>query len=428
MTHTTLALLGGQPVIDRPLTPYRSIGIEEEQAAAAVVRSGVLSAFVGSPGDGFLGGPRVLEFEAAWAEHFGVRHAITVNSWASGLVAAVAALGLEPGDEVITSPWTMSATAAAILHNNAIPVFADIEPDYFCLDPVAVEAAITPRTRAILAVDIFGQSADIPALQSIADAHGLRLLTDTAQAPGSTQDGRFTGTSADIGGFSLNYHKHIHTGEGGVLVTDDDDFALRLRLIRNHGENAVEAYGVDDISGLLGYNIRLGEIEAAIGLEQLRKLPQLVRSRQVAAARIRAGLEGLEGLTVAPVRPGGTHVYYVLGLTLDESAEVPREVLVRALSAEGVTGAFGGYTCLHRAPMYQRRQVFGHGGFPWSLQDPQHRTSYADGICPVGERLHDATFMGLEMCAHDLPAADTDLIVAAFTKVWSQRDALRDHA
>jgi dTDP-4-amino-4,6-dideoxygalactose transaminase len=428
LAHQALALHGGEPTITEPLAPYRSLGLEEEEAVLAVVRSGVLSAFVGAPGDGFLGGPMVREFEEVWAKHFGVKHAVTVNSWTSGLIAAVSALGLEPGDEVITSPWTMSATAAAILHSNAIPVFADIEPEYFCLDPVAVEASITARTKAIIAVDIFGQSADLPALREIASRRGLRLLTDTAQAPGSRQDGQFTGTLADIGGYSLNYHKHIHTGEGGVLVTNDDALAIRLRLIRNHGENAVSAYGLDDIAGLVGFNFRLGEIEAAIGIQQLRKLPQLVESRQTAVTRLRSGLEQLGGLHLPKVRPGGTHVYYVFGMTLDPAIGVPRALLVRALEAEGVPALAAGYTCLHRTPVFTRRQAYGHGGFPWTLQSPGTETSYKDGICPVAETLHDETFLGMEMCAHEYSSHDIDLIVAAFRKVWSHRGDLLSHA
>ena len=223
-----LALLGGTPVIDAPLAPFRSVGEEEAQAAAQVVRGGVLSAYIGAAGEAFMGGPAVRAFEAKAAAYFGAKHAVAVNSWTSGLIAAVAALGLEPGDEVITTPWTMAATATAILHNNAIPIFADIDPQTFNIDPAAVERLVTPRTRAILAADIFGLSADMRALRVIADRHGLKLLTDTAQSPGARYGSGFAGLFADIGGFSLNYHKHIHCGEGGILVTDDDRLAARL--------------------------------------------------------------------------------------------------------------------------------------------------------------------------------------------------------
>lgn len=268
-----LALLGGEPLIGTPLTLLKAMGEEEVEAAAAVVRSGVLSAFIGAPGEFFLGGPQVRAFERKAADYFGVKHAITVNSWTSGLIAAVGAIGIEPGDEIITTPWTMSATAMAILHWNALPVFADIDPETFNIDPVKVEALIGPRTRAILAVDIFGQSADMAALRAIADRHGLKLLGDTAQAPGSLIDGKFTGTLADIGGFSLNYHKHIHCGEGGILVTDDDRLAERLCLIRNHAESVIKSDVPSDLANMIGYNFRMGSTPMSTRSPRMTAMP-----------------------------------------------------------------------------------------------------------------------------------------------------------
>ena len=226
-----LALFGGPKTIVQSFRPYNPIGVEEVDAAKQVIESGVLSQFLACWHDDFYGGPKVREFENAWASYFGVKHAVTVNSWTSGLIAAVGAIGIEPGDEVIVSPWTMSASATAILQWNAIPVFADIEPNTFCLDPVSVEDNITSRTKAIMAVDIFGHSADMDYLNRIADKYNLKVISDTAQSPGALYKGRHAGTLADIGGFSLNYHKHIHTGEGGVLVTDDSNLAERLQLI-----------------------------------------------------------------------------------------------------------------------------------------------------------------------------------------------------
>lgn len=171
-----LALLGGPKLIQEGFRRYNPIGAEEVEAAKQVVESGVLSQFLGVWHEDFFGGPKVREFERQCAEYFGVKHAVTVNSATSGLIAAVGAVGVEPGDEVIVSPWTMCASATAILHWNAIPVFADIEQDTFNLDPASVEAYITPQTKAIMAVDIFGQSADMEALMAIAARHGLLSL------------------------------------------------------------------------------------------------------------------------------------------------------------------------------------------------------------------------------------------------------------
>jgi len=423
---STLALFGGPKSIDRVFTRYNPIGAEEVAAARGVVESGVLSQFIGDWDPDFFGGPKVQEFERKCEAYFGVKHAITVNSWTSGLIAAVGAAGIEPGDEVIVPPFTMCASATAILHWNAIPVFADIEPETFCLDPKSVEANITPYTKAIMAVDIFGHPADTDALMEIAQRHGLKVITDTAQAPGAIYRNKFAGTRTHIGGFSLNYHKHIHTGEGGILVTDDDVLADKLRLIRNHAEAVVAGMGVTDLTNMIGYNFRLGEIECAIGIEQLDKLERLVARRQALAALLRQELTALEGLRLPLVKEGCTHSYYVYSMVIDpETLGIGRARLVEALSAEGISGLASGYQNVHLLPMYQQKQAYGSRGFPWSSELCRREVSYAKGICPVAEDLHDRTYLGFEMCLHDLTDEDVRAIGSAFRKVWSNLAALK---
>ncbi|MBU2538875.1 MAG: DegT/DnrJ/EryC1/StrS family aminotransferase [Proteobacteria bacterium] len=425
-TIEPLAILGGPKTITQPFRRYNSIGQEEVEAAKKVIESGVLSRFLGCWEPDFYGGPKVQGFERQCEAYFGVKHAVTVNSWTSGLIAAVGAIGIEPGDEVIVSPWTMCATATAILHWNAIPVFADIEPETFCLDPVSVEANITPYTKAIMVVDIFGHSAEMDILMAIAERHGLKVISDTAQAPGTYYKGRVTGTLAHVGGYSLNYHKHIHTGEGGILVTDDDDIADRLRLIRNHAEAVVGDKGVTDLRNMVGYNFRLGEIECAIGLEQLKKLKGFVASRQRAAERLTQGLANLPGLRPPIVKPDCTHAYYMYPMVLDvERLGVPRARILAALEAEGVVGLAAGYACLHLLPMYQQKMAYGSKGFPWSSDICHREVSYRKGICPVAEKLNESDYLGYEMCMHELTDADVDLIVKAFEKVWAQMGRLK---
>jgi perosamine synthetase len=423
---TMLALNGGPKTILTPFRLYNPIGTEEVAAAKAVVESGVLSKFLGRWGSDFLGGPKVKEFERYCEMHFGIKHAITVNSWTSGLVTAVGAIGIEPGDEIIVTPWTMCASATAIMHWNAIPVFADIDPETFCLDPKSVEANITPYTKAIMSVDIGGHPADTDVINAIARKHKLKVISDTAQAPGALYKGKYAGTLTDIGGYSLNYHKHIHTGEGGVLVTNDDTLADRMRLIRNHAEAAVGDMGLADISNMIGHNFRLGEIECAIGIEQLKKLSGFVESRQRAATRLSDGLRGLTGLRTPVVKPGCTHSYYMYFMVVDDAVlGISRNRIFEALVAEGVPGLSTTFANLHLLPMYQRKIAYGSRGFPWTSDICQREVSYAKGICPVAEGLHDRSYIGFQMCMHQMSDSEVDLMIEAFQKVWANLDALK---
>jgi perosamine synthetase len=266
----TLALLGGKPVRTEPFPDYPVIGAEEKLAVMEVLDSGRLSTFSASR-QGFLGGQKIQAFEAAFAEYHGTAHAIAVNSATSGLHAAVAACEIGPGDEVIVPPYTFTATATAVLHHNAIPVFADIDPVTFCLDAARVEAAVTPRTKAIIPVHLLGHPADMDAIMAVAQRHGLKVIEDCAQAPGARYKGRLVGTMGDCGVFSFQETKNMATGEGGMVITNDDAIAERARMVRNHGEAVVAGEARRYLTSTIGWNYRMTEIEAAIGLVQLGK-------------------------------------------------------------------------------------------------------------------------------------------------------------
>ncbi len=419
---TQLALLGGRPVLPAPLTPYRSLGDAERRAVVEVVDSGCLSGFYGSPGEEFFGGPKVRAFEQAWREAYGVAHAVTVNSATSGLIAAMGAVGVTPGDEVIVPVTSMSATAVACLFYGGIPVFADIEDSTFCASPETIAAQITPRTRAIVVTNLFGHPAELAALRALADRRGIYLVEDSAQAPLAFEGERRAGTVGHIGIYSLNYHKHIHTGEGGVCVTADPDLAKRLELIRNHAENGAVWRGIDDLVNMVGMNLRMTELEAAIGIEQLRGIDGHVGTRERIAKHLSAVAGELEGLTPPVVREGCRHNYYCWTMRIDaHGLGVSRDLFAKALAAEGFPNFVGYVAPLHRLPMFRKRRAIGRDGFPFNLTN----RSYADGMCPVGERLHAEDLILFEPCAWAIDDSTLDALGDALRKVHAGLPALR---
>ena len=421
-----LAINGGKPVRTKLFPAYLTIGEEEKEAVTRVLDSGILSRYLGVWGDDFYGGPEVQAFEKEWAAYFGVKHAIAVNSATTGLQAALGAVGVSAGDEVIVSPYTMSASAVAPLWYGATPVFADIEQDYLCLDPRSVEERITKKTKAVVVVDLFGQPYDRDALRAIAKKHRLTIVEDAAQAPGAKHKGAYAGTLGDIGVFSLNYHKHIHTGEGGVVVTDNDALAERIRLIRNHAESVVEKKGVADLVNMVGSNFRMTEIGATIGRAQLLKLEGL-NEKRIHNANYLARHLVVPGISFAPARPGSTHVYYQQALFYDEKkVGVSRDVFIRAVKAELPETALreghgpligGGYVKpLYLLPLFQKRAFLGG-------QTLSERR-YERGLCPVAEDMHMKVLITHEFMHSFMKKRDLDDVIAAFEKVYKHRSEL----
>lgn len=428
-----LAIAGGVATRTQAFPVRRTMGDAEKQAVIEVMDSGVLSGFFGSPGPHWLGGSKVQAFERKWAEQYGFAHAISVNSWTTGLMTAVGAIGISPGDEVIVSPYTMSASATAILFYGGIPVFADIDPDTFNISAATIELCITPRTKAVMVVHIFGQSADMDPIMKLARRHRLKVIEDAAQAPGVHYKGKPVGAIGDIGGFSLNYHKHIHTGEGGMLVTNDDQLALRCQLIRNHGENLIEAQQVEDLTNMMGSNYRLTELQAAIGCAQLDRLEDCLAHRRRLAAYFGRRLAGIDGLTAAKIADGAEHAYYLYPVKYDAKATgIPRQMFVKAVNAElptpeiwEQTGWVEAYVRpLYLAPMYQKKIAFGAKGFPWSV-NPDVDYNYQKGICPVVERMFDEELIFTPLMREPLLESDIDDFVAAIEKVLSNKAELQ---
>ncbi len=265
------------------------LGPDEEQAVLEVLRSGMLAM-----------GRRTAEFEEAWASYCGVRHAVFMANGTVALEAVLEALGIGPGDEVITASFTFNATASAILRTGARPVFVDIRAEEFCLDPDRVEAAITPRTKAIMPVHLYGLMADMDPLAAIAQRHGIPIVEDAAQAHGAAYRGRRAGQFGPAM-FSLYATKNLMTGEGGFATTDDDALADRIRLFRNHGMRV--RYHHES----LGTNFKPTDLAAALGLAQLARLDERTEQRRRNAARL---TEGLRGYLTPGVPEGREHVWH----------------------------------------------------------------------------------------------------------------------
>jgi len=425
----TLALLGGTPVRTAPVPSYNTIGDEEKRAVMDVLDSGELSGFIAYPGDEFWGGPRVRALEKQFCETFKIKHALTVNSATSGLHCALSAMNIGPGDEVIVPPYTMSASATTALMCGAVPIFADIDDEIFCLDPVSVAANITPHTKVIVAVNLYGHPAPLLELRALADKHGLFLLEDNAQAPAATLNGHFTGTIGDAGVFSFNRHKTMQSGEGGVLITNNDAIALKAALMRNHGEVVARPMNLTDIVNTIGVNYRMTEMEAAVALCQFNKLDHLNEHRIAMADYLSQELSNIDGITPPKVRDGAKHVYYFYAMKYDERIMgIPRELFTQAVSAEGVPLRPGYLRPLYLEPLYQKKICFGPSGFPFTANDRNEEITYAPGLCPVCEQLEEKELMITGFIFPPLDTSDMDQFLEACAKVRDNRDALIAHA
>jgi perosamine synthetase len=445
VTDNTLAMFGGRPVRTAPFATTAVVGHEEIAAVMDVFRANQFSRYAGGPSLNveellrltseqarthpmaywsFLGGDKVRAFEADFARMFESGYAIAVNSATTGIATALAAAGVGPGDEVIVTAMSFTATASAILMFGSIPVFVDVDPRTFCIDPAAVERAITPRTRAIVVVHLLGNAADMDAIMSIARARGLVVLEDACQAPLTKYRGRIVGTIGDFGVYSLQETKNIMTGEGGMIITGNQEFARRCRLIRNHGEAVPdEGCPVDDL--IVGYNFRMTEITAALGVEQLKRLAHSNAVRNRNAGYLIDRLRALPGLTPPFVPETVSYQSHILAFLYDgDSLGVSRALVVKAIRDEGIPVGTGYLRLLYQNPIFLRRSAFRATGFPFSLQ-PASTAEYRHGLCPVAEDLVQKRFIWVYQINDPSTTADMADIALAFEKVWANLDRLR---
>ena len=360
-----LAVNGGPPVVPKDKLIQWPILTQIDRALVKqVLDSGILAgAFA----------PHVKALQEEFADYLGVKYCIAVNSGTAALHMAVAAAGIGPGDEVITSAFSFLASATAPMHQGAIPVFVDIDPKTYNMDPKKIEEKISENTKAIIAVHIQGLPADMDEIRAIAEKHNLVLIEDAAQAAGAVYKGKKVGTLGDIAAFSLNQTKNFQAGEGGLFVTDNKEYWLRADMVRMFGEQVREKERRSYVAHTLGWNYRMPELTAAIARAQLKRLDEINENARRNAAILEGALEEIEGVEPPFCPPDRTHIYHKYrvqlrpeALGIKEAHTVFRDKVLLALQAEGVPAVLWQTFPLPANPLFQKKEGFGKG-FPWSF-------------------------------------------------------------
>jgi perosamine synthetase len=418
MVNAKLALCGGKPIRSSLFPKYPVIDKQEEVAVMDVLRSKKLSTFVASPGKNFLGGEKIRQFEQNFATYIGTKYAISFNSATSALHAAIVSVEVQPGEEVIVPPYTFTSTATSALMHNAIPVFSDVTLDTFCLDPQKLKKVLTPLTRAIIPVHLFGHPCEMDEILEFALENNLKVIEDCAQAPGAKYKGTKVGNFGNCGIFSFQETKNMMTGEGGMLVTNDENIAKTAQMIRNHGEMVLQSDTQRKYkSEILGWGYRMTEIEAAIGIVQLSKLNSMNETRKTLADFLTQKLNSINGLHHTKYQHVD-HVYYVYTLTYDEGViGIPREKFCEAIRSEGIP-FFGGYVKpLYLNPLYQERKAF-------AFKHYKGNVSYEKGICPNSENLHEKKLILTPIVRPPATIEDMQDIINAIEKVIKNKEEL----
>lgn len=406
--HQSLAILGGPKIRTRPFPAWPVFGAEEEQRLIGALRSGKW---------GKLQGPEVAQFERKFAALHGCRHGIGVVNGTVSLRIALMAAGIQAEDEVIVPPYTFLATATAVVESNAVPVFADIDLETFNLKPSAIEAAITPRTRAIIPVHIAGQPADMKGILAMARKHNLIVIEDAAHAHGALYNNQPAGSIGHLGSFSFQSSKNLTCGEGGIITTSDDRLAEACRSIHNCGR---VAGGLWYEHHVMSGNYRLGEFQGAVLNAQLNRLEEQTKTRDRNGQYLAARLRRIPGI-YPQQRPAdcSRHSYHLFLFRIEAAAfGAPRGVILSALEAEGIPVS-GGYALpLYRQPLFLNK-AFG----PYL---PHAAVDYSKVNCPNCEKICSEQGAWFEQSLLLGTEQDMDDIVRAFEKVYENRSTVSD--
>ena len=405
---TRLALHGGKPAVPPGLVaPWPWILPADRDAVLRVLDRGVMWG---------VDAPETTALQREWSHYIRARYCLATNSGTAALHMAVAAVGVQPGDEVVTTAYSWTSTATCVLHHNAVPVFVDIDPATYNIDPAAIEAAITDRTRAILVVHLYGLAVDMHAVLAIADRHGLPVVEDCCQAHGAEFDGRKVGTFGTAAAFSLNGAKLFSAGEGGLFVTRNERVWQEAARVQQFGE-ARDPGGPRDFDAYgMGWMYRMPELTAAFARSQLSRLPGIIDATRANAAALTASLSGVPGLTLPREPTGRRHVYYRYPIRLDVPAEqVP--AIRRALAAEGVPLGHQDFV-LPGMTLFRQRRGYGRD-CPWSCGHADPARTYDAAAYPAARDARDRTVQPLGLT----PPNDARLMAhygEAFAKVMTE--------
>ena len=409
---STLAIHGGSKLRREPFTAWPVWDEGDVEAVAAVIRGGAW---------GRLNGDRVRSFESAFAAAQGGRHCLAVVNGSVALRLALLAIDIQAGDEVIVPPYTFLATATSVVEANAIPIFADIEAETFCLDPAAFEAAITPRTRAVIPVHLGGQAADMDRILEIAARHDIAVIEDAAHAHGASYRGRGLGSLGDLGCFSFQSSKNLTSGEGGAILTESEDLYDRCMALHHCGRRkGGEWYEHPTLGG----NYRLSEMQGALLLRQLSRLEAQTETRNANGLYLNELLAAIPGITPLARGRGETrHAYHLYPFRFDADVwGIPRARFIAALQAEGIPVSAGYTVPLYRQGLFLEKAFGPYTGYRHTRPD----LSYKEVALPVCERICTREGCWLPQAVLLGRRGDMDDIAAAVKKVYDQRDSLRE--
>lgn len=366
-----LAINGGPAVRTNPFPKRKPYGEDEIKEVTEALMSQDLF---------YREGNKTSTFEKEFAKKYGVKYAITGTSGTAALHIAIAGLDLEPGSEVITAPVTDYGSVAGMIFQGLIPVFADWKENTFTMDPISIEERITDKTKAIVVVHLFGNPCDMDAIMSIAHKYNLVVIEDCCQAYFTPYKGRLCGTIGDIGCFSMQMSKHLPTGEGGVVITNNDNYAMRMGLFRDKGWENRHKWGPRSYT-FVGINYRMNDLTGAVALAQLRKTENVVKAMRELGNMLTELIKDISGITPCPVTPGGEHSYWLYPFKI---TGCDAQYFVKALQAEGIPCSWG-YTV---KPIYlctdalAKKKTFGSSKYPFVLSSD---VEYKEGLCPIAE-------------------------------------------